>query len=223
MIEQQLTKSTSKADTLQNEARALLAPFGLLPFGWFRDEDGTAGLLVGNIGSSLWTAFKVSGEFSDGQNNGLDRWTETSLRPIARTLDAELRFPFGEIIWPFQKWAGQATGMKQSPIGLFIHPEYGLWTAFRGALMFDADIEFEAQLVSNHPCDSCVEKPCLTTCPIGAFTAEGYDYLSCKSHVRSEAGDACRRGSCLARKSCPIGTKYTYEQDHQAFHMAAYI
>ncbi len=212
-----------KADILQNEARTLLAPFGLLPFGWFRDEDGVAGLLVGNIGSSLWAAFATSDEFSDGQKNALDRWTETSLRPVALELNAELRFPFGEKTWPFQRWAGEATGMRQSPIGLFIHPEYGLWTAFRGALMFDVEIEFETKLVDWHPCDRCVEKPCLITCPIGAFNAEGYDYLSCKSHVRSDIGYACRSGSCLARKSCPIGTEYVYVPDHQAFHMAAYI
>ena len=201
----------------------MLAPFGLLPFGWFRDDAGTAGLLVGNIGSSLWPAFQKSCEFEDGEPNAMDRWTQNVLQPVADELRAELRFPFGEKIWPFQQWAGQATGMKQSPIGLFIHPEYGLWTAFRGALMFDCEIEFTHKVVDWHPCDRCADKPCLSTCPIGAFTTEGYDYLSCKSHVRSDAGFACRSGSCLARKSCPVGVEYTYEQDHQAFHMAAYI
>lgn len=201
----------------------MLAPYGLLPFGWFRDQDRIAGLLIGNIGSSLWFSFQTSEEFNDGQKNSLDRWTQSILQPVAHELKADVRLPFGEKIWPFQQWAGKATGMKQSPIGLFIHPEYGLWTAFRGAFMFDADIQFNQKLVEWHPCDRCAEKPCLTTCPIGAFTSQGYDYLSCKSHVRSDAGHACKSGSCLARKSCPIGTDFAYEQDHQFFHMAAYI
>ena len=218
-----LTGSDSRADLLQNEARALLAPFGLLPFGWFRCETGTVGLLIGNVGSNLWPTFRASDDFSDGKINSLDRWTQSVLQPIADELKAEARFPFGEKIWPFQQWAGQATGMKQSPIGLFIHPEYGLWTAFRGALMFDVDFQFKEKRSDLHPCDRCVEKPCLTTCPIGAFTTDGYDYLSCKSHVRSDAGHACKTGSCLARKACPVGTQYTYDHDHGVFHMEAYV
>ena len=119
---------------LQKEQCAALAyelflPYGLKLFGWF--EDGQkSGLLVGNAGSSLWASFSSSSEASDGMRDPMNRWTERLVNEIALELGADARFPFGETIWPFQAYAKAATGMKQSPIGLLIHPEFGLLDRF---------------------------------------------------------------------------------------------
>ena len=212
-----------EADRIEKEARVMLAPFGLFPLGWFRAESRKPAQLIGNIGSSMWPNFASSNEIQDGELDGMDRWTILRINPIATQLGAEARFPFGNKVWPFQQYAKQAMGIRRSPIGLLIHPEYGLWSAFRAVLVFENDFELPPNPLKMHPCDNCKTKPCLTTCPISAFGDEGYDYIACKKHVKSAAGKVCKSTGCIARKSCPVGQQHAYETEHQAFHMEAYV
>ncbi|MEP0944115.1 MAG: ferredoxin [Rhizobiaceae bacterium] len=216
----------SSATSIEQEIRHRLTPVGLLPLGWF-DAEGAAALLIGNAGSSLWPAFSVSDELADGRPDPLNRWTEATISELVDQLPDQLvhevRYPFGEPIWPFQEYARHAMGIKQSPIGLLHHPEFGLWTAFRAALVFGGQFPFPASRPRSHACDDCRARPCLNTCPIGAFASDGYDYSACKSHVASNAGRACFESGCLARQACPIGHDHAYEKTHQAFHMKAYV
>ena len=209
------------SDQIEKEVQAQLAPLGLKTFGWF-DADNLAGLLIGNVGGSHWEVFQSSPEAGDGKPDPMNRWTERVIAPISTVFSCQARYPFGEDIWPFQRYAQAATGMKQSPIGLLIHPEYGLWTAFRAALMFEG-LNLPKRSVSKpHPCDDCSAKPCLSTCPINAFTKAGFAYQDCRSYLRTSAGKKCLNSGCLARKSCSVGREYLYEDDHQAFHMKAF-
>ena len=215
--------SHSRATRLQSEVRALLAPHGLLSFGWFKTEDGKPALLIGNIGGSLWPAFSNSPHFTDGLADSLDRWTLDVIQPVTASLGAQARYPFGETVWPFQQYARLATGMQQAPIGLLVHPEYGLWTAFRAAVVFSENFRAPAKHVGWHPCDRCADKPCLKACPVGAFSRDGYDYRSCRAHISGKSGATCLTGGCLARHACPVGPGYAYEPDQLAFHMAAFV
>lgn len=104
-----------------------------------------------------------------------------------------------------------------------MHPQYGLWHAYRGALLFDGAIEIEHRTTGAHPCDRCVAKPCLSTCPVGAFTADGFAFDRCVGHLRSPEGEACLDGGCRARNACPVGTAYRYPAEVQAFHMAKFV
>lgn len=212
----------STAGDLQKQAQAHLASYGMMPFGWFKDDDSKPCMLIGNIGSSLWPSFSRSHQFTDGARHPLDRWTEQIISPLAQLLGAEARYPFGETVWPFQQWAIRATGMQQSPLGLLVHPEYGLWLAFRAVLVFEGSFSVRSHLVGWHPCDRCPDKPCLNTCPVGAFSLAGYEVSNCIDHVRSDAGKRCRQGGCMARQACPVGQEYASQQEQQAFHMAAF-
>lgn len=214
---------SARADELRTEVQGLFASSGMMPFGWFKLDDGRPALLIGNIGSSLWQAFSRSAEFVDGSPNPLDRWTTEIVEPVASELGAEARYPFGEPRWPFQAYAKAATGMNNSPLGLLIHPQYGLWTALRALLVFKGGFDVPTHHVDWHSCDRCVEKPCLQVCPVDAFGPDGYDWQGCKAHVASPQGKICLGGGCLARRACPVGAEYAYEEAHQAFHMAAYV
>ncbi len=211
---------------LESDIREILSPSGLLPLGWFEIDDQPA-LLIGNIGSSQWQVFSGASPLADGKADPMNRWTVGVISALAEKLPAglvvQVRYPFGEPNWPFQDYGRAAMGIDQSPIGLLIHPEYGLWTAFRAAMVFADNFELPKTRKFDHPCDNCSDKPCLNTCPISAFTVDGYDYLACKSHVAGQKGTACREGGCLARLACPVGSAHQYQKPHQAFHMKAYI
>lgn len=220
------SEAENNAKELENSIRHQLAPSGLMPLGWL-EADGASALLIGNIGSSLWPAFSASEEKLDGKKDPLNRWTVSITAGLVESLPSgtvsEVRYPFGDPIWPFQQYARKALGVEQSPLGLLIHPEFGLWFAFRALLVFADHVE-RPILSSNeahHPCDTCTDKPCLNSCPIGAFTDEAYDYPACKSYVGSRAGHACFSSGCSARQACPVGKDYSNRKDHQAFHMQA--
>jgi epoxyqueuosine reductase QueG len=104
-----------------------------------------------------------------------------------------------------------------------MHPEYGLWHAWRGALLFDAEISIQAPREVIHLCDLCPGKPCLKACPVDAYSEAGFAYQACLDHVRGPSGGPCRTTGCLDRNACPYGAAYRYSTDEQAFHMAAFM
>jgi epoxyqueuosine reductase QueG len=104
-----------------------------------------------------------------------------------------------------------------------MHPEYGLWHAYRGALLFDVELPIQAPQAMIHLCELCPGKPCLKSCPVGAHSEVGFAYQACLDHVRSPSGEPCRTTGCLDRNACPYGTAYRYPAGEQAFHMAAFM
>jgi hypothetical protein len=213
---------------------AALARHGLLLRGGFHPDAGetvlaggeSAGtvLLVGNAGPGMWRAFSAN---RLAGADPLDRWSEEVLGVVAGSFGAEAVLPSdGPPYRPFQQWAMRAEPVFPSPIGILIHPVYGLWHGYRGALLFAAVLELPASVDpgadDRHPCDDCLDRPCLTTCPVTAFSDSGYDVQACRSHLRSPEGGRCLESSCLARRACPVGRDYVYEAAQLAFHMAAF-
>ncbi|MGI9353933.1 MAG: ferredoxin [Rhizobiaceae bacterium] len=205
---------------IEKKARALLASSGIVLLGWFKTEEGRAALLLGNIGGSLWPAFSTSGFPNDGVPDPMNRWTQNICDQVAAELKAEVRYPFAKPVWPFQRYAMAATGMQPSPLGILIHPEYGLWVALRAAMVFEEPIEISLPPERQRPCNNCKDKPCLSTCPVSAFSTNGYAVDQCRAHLASGDGSACLDGGCLARRACPVGRIYAYESGQQRFHMA---
>jgi epoxyqueuosine reductase QueG len=105
---------------------------------------------------------------------------------------------------------------------MLIHPRIGLWHAWRGVLAFAERLALAPVEPVASPCDGCAAKPCLTACPVGAFTASGYDVAACVAHLDSGSGGACLAGGCLARLACPVGSEHRYAPPAAAFHMAAF-
>lgn len=204
-----------------------LAPLGLIPRGGFRarPDDGlgavSAVVMIGNAGPELWPAF--ARERRD-EPDPLDAWVHRSLLPVAQRLGASVVMPNdGPPFRPFQRWAMRAEPVHPSPLGLLIHQVYGLWHAYRAALLFAAAIDLPNRPELANPCDSCVTRPCLTACPVGAFDGTDYDVAACRTHAGSPEGTACRTGGCLARHACPVGRDSAYGAAQQAFHMDAFL
>ncbi len=175
--------------------------------------------LVGNVGSDIWPHFDAARQGRSGLT--LDQWTEDTIDGIASNFGFDAVYPFkGPPYYPFIEWAKRTGSLFSSPIGLTIHPIYGLWIAFRAALLISQDHPIDVKGSSaQHPCDSCRSRPCLTTCPVNAFTETGYHFEACLDHIATP-DNACREGGCLARRSCPVGSAHRYKNPHAAFHMA---
>ena len=193
----------------------------------------TAGLaLIGNIGSSYWEQFSQSAEFKDGAAHPLDRWSRRVAEPIAQRLSLQALYPFeGPPYYPFQQWAQRAEGLEQSPVGVMIHPQFGLWHSYRFALL-GVDIEIEAAKIPTtsavesplaSPCLDCADKPCLHTCPVGAFDANGYAVEQCADYLKQTPLAECHQQGCLARYACPIAPELRYVSAQGHFHLQAFL
>lgn len=218
------------------DVEKLLLRQGLAARGGFvfvSDEEAPVGLsgkparsviLAGHGGAAYWPSFsRWLASHSFAPDNPLDRWSRLVLDGIAAETGARAVYPSDIPYLPFQQWAMRAEGLKPSPLGILMHSEYGLWHAYRGALLFDQELVFPPLEKPIHVCDECVEKPCLSTCPVNAFSATGYAVGTCRDHVAGPDGRRCGTAGCLARNACPYGIKYRYSAVQQAFHMAAFL
>jgi hypothetical protein len=180
--------------------------------------------LAGMAGRDGWDAFTESPEAADGADHPLDRWSQRVIEALARELGAKALFPFGgPPFWPFQQWARRAEPVHPSPIGLLIHPRYGLWHSYRGALGFRGALAVPEPAAIPSPCESCSGRWCLRTCPVSAFSATGYDVAACARHLKSAAGADCMNAGCLARRACPVGAQHAYRPDQANFIMQAFL
>ena len=206
---------------------------GLVPRGAFHLGDGEregpladvrAIVLVGVTGRSGWDAFAASEEFCDGLEHPLDRWSRRVIEGLAQDLGAVALYPFGgPPHFPFQQWARRAEPVHFSPLGVLIHPLYGLWHSYRGALGFAEALDVPAWKATPSPCDSCSERPCLSACPVGAFSIGFYDVAACASHLKSVAGTDCMGRGCLARRACPVGAEHVPGPEQASFAMRAFV
>jgi hypothetical protein len=206
---------------------------GLVPRGAFKLEDGERVgeladmrtiVLAGMVGREGWNAFVASPEASDGFADPLDRWSRRLIESLARELGGKAFFPFGgPPFLPFQRWAQRAEPVHFSPIGLLIHPYYGLWHAYRGAIGFPEELALPEPAPVPSPCESCIGRWCLKACPVGAFSNTGYDVAACAGHLRSAAGGDCMDFGCRARRACPVGADHAYGPEQASFLMRAFL
>lgn len=180
-------------------------------------------VLVGFTGRDQWPAFESSPEACDGGPNPLDRWSERVITALADDLGARAIFPFGGPPWaPFLRWASECEPVFPSPLGMLIHPDWGLWHSWRGALAFSESISIPSPDRRASLCDACIEKPCLSACPVNAFTENGYDMAVCVDFLGAEEGAQCMNSGCKARRACPVGERHRYGGRQAAFHMRTF-
>ncbi len=179
-------------------------------------------LLIGNAGTPLWQSFLAQGDQTI--RHPLDTWLRPEIEHVAAAVGAQPVYPNdGPPFVPVQDWAMKAEPVYRSPIGILIHPEFGLWHVYRAALLFEHRIDLPPRENGPSPCDSCAKKPCLSVCPADAFLPDRFDAPACAGHVESAAGENCRERGCLARRACPVGKDYLYVREQQAFHTAAML
>lgn len=211
-----------------DDIAAALAGHGLIARGAFHpgpDDGAPAGtgtlLLAGNAGAGMWAAFAATGPVGE---DPLDTWSCRVLEEIARRVGATALLPSdGPPYLPFQRWAARADAVFASPLGILIHPDYGMWHGYRGALAFGDRRELPPRDARPSPCETCSVRSCLSACPVAAFGGGGYDVPACATHLQRDAGADCMALACRARRACPVGRDYLYEPAQAAFHMRAFL
>ena len=194
------------------EVEAALRARGLAPRGAFHPVVGDGvpllpdgrraerSVLAGSVGASVWPNF--ARERRD-EPDPLDRWSARVLDAVAARFGANVLLPSaGPPYLPFQRWAARAGPVHASPLGLLIHPDHGLWHAYRGALTFAERFALPPRDARPNPCDACRARPCLGACPVSAFTTVGYDDAAAPlSSRRGRAEPASQRAAWRARRA----------------------
>lgn len=208
-----------------------LAPAGMIALGSFRltaDEAETFGagghrgaVLVGNAGPAMWDAFTGDGG-EGGAADPLDAWTRARIAPVAARFGLVAIHPFDGPPWPpFGQWAARTGRLYDSPLGMKIHGELGIWVAFRAVLAGPDHLADTLSPAGPSPCEGCA-RPCLAACPVGAFDGGSYNVAACRSHVAG-AGKLCRETGCLARHACPVNPAGAWSAAQAAFHMRSFL
>jgi len=193
--------------------------------------------LAGNVGGSMWDAFQASTFAHDGLPHPLDRWSRHLGDALATQFGGTALYPFDgppmqPHYHPFQQWASRCEALFPSPLMLRMHPQHGLWHAYRFALIFPTlDAADRTVLTDNtgdaspeeNPCLSCIEQPCLQACPVQAYDGQGFAAQACRAHVRQEAEQTCMTSGCLARNACPVAPQLRYAPAQARFHMEAFV
>jgi epoxyqueuosine reductase len=203
---------------------ARLAEERLKLLGGFAVAKGEAGfpagtgtiLLLGPAEPGFWLHMTAQPEW-DGQPDPVDRWSRRVIGRIACDLGAKALFPFGGPPYhPFYQWALRTGRVWESPVRLLVHSDQGLMVSFRGALALKEAVPVPPP--TDRPCDSC-PAPCLTACPAGALTGEGYDLPACHAFLDRPEGEDCMTGGCLVRRACPVSQSYARLPEQSAYHM----
>jgi len=228
-------------DELLADLNKVLSEHGLLIRGGFNLDENELNdypeintdlrslVMVGVAGSSFWPEFQSSSEYRSylqGKVDPLDRWSKRIGDLSAKTCLGQAVYPFeGPPYYPFIQWAQRCETLHSSKMGFSIHPEYGLWHAFRFALLLPdsyEELDVKNQNDNKNPCITCADSPCLNSCPVSAYTEAGFDPDVCFTYLQHNENGKCRTKGCIARRSCPEGANFRYEPKHAEFHMTAF-
>lgn len=202
------------------------------------EASGAAALIGPGPGAVFSEVFERSAEALDGAPHPIDRWSRRVGDAMAAELGAVARYPFeppsaNNPPAPFIGWALASKAFWGSPIGMLVHHQRGLWGSFRCALVLPAPVQDDRPETERPgpaaPCETCAEKPCLSTCPVSAFVLPDgaahtrYETARCIDHLSAPAGAACLSTGCLARAACPVGAAERPAPAQAERHMRAFL
>lgn len=185
--------------------------------------DGTQTLvLLAPDEPAFWPALQHTPEWQDGTPDPVDRWSARVIGAWAEEFGARALFPFGVAPYhPFFTWATRTGRIHASPILLLVHDQAGLFVSFRGALAFPQRLDLPPP--PPKPCESCLDRPCLTACPVNAITEAGYDVPRCKAHITADDRADCMGQGCAARRACPVSQRFGRLPAQSAYHMERFV
>lgn len=183
----------------------------------FHLDDFARLMLLGHGGRRLWAALQEEGL------QGPDPIDRYATRLARHFIQEHLAGPSPTVIYPgplpvpLARLGELAGWCKPSPLGLGIHPTFGLWFAYRVVLLTSLALPLRVEPARPRPCDACPDRPCLAACPAQALDWErGFDVETC-ARFRLETNSACQE-RCLARLACPVAVEHRYSDEQLGYH-----
>ena len=177
-------------------------------------------ILIGNGGGVIWPHIEQNGrDDQDPIDDFSIRIAEQWVKDYVKQKTIRL-YPKTEMLVPLQQLGVLANWCHPSPLGSSISPVYGPWFAYRVALVTTADLPLKSEPHVPSPCDSCIDKPCMTACPVKAVQGiDQFQIQPCLKHRLTDGSPCADR--CLSRLACPVGTEHRYQmaqiQHHYTF------
>lgn len=178
-------------------------------------QPGRQLVLLGHAGRALWDSIKASGIVSD---NPIDDFTVQTVQHWFSRCHPSNTY---EILYPgtrsigLQRLGELAGWHHPTPFMVGIDREWGTWFAYRAVVVTDTAFTPTQTLHSASPCDACLHKMCISSCPAAALEGGKFDLGKCVTY-RKRADSLCK-ATCLARVSCPVGSEHRYS-DEQICH-----
>lgn len=205
------------------EAAGLLVMGALHPARCGAKQLDSGTLVLFGAGAAFWPVFSVSQEARNTQPDPIDRWSTRVIGDLAKQFGGQAHYPFGgPPFTPFIDWAVKSGRAFISPTGMMVHDQVGLMISYRGALHFSEELNIPTSRGTS-PCETCVEKPCASACPVGALSdVAPYDVSACHAYLSTAPGRACMTQGCSARLACPVSKGAGRGQEQTALHMKAF-
>ena len=198
------------------------ATHGLFIMAECPDPESNGTIVLIGADATFWGIFTASPEYKNNVPNPVDTWSK---RIITRLADGQPTvYPSdGPPYAPFIQWALGSDQFFQSPVGMMVHQKAGLMISIRGAIKLSQPYLAPTPSAAS-PCVTCVKKPCLTACPVGALGQDtAYDVPACKAYLNSAEGTDCMTRGCAVRRTCPISQRFDRPAAQSAYHMSVFI
>lgn len=174
-------------------------------------------VLLGHGGRRMWEALQADGMTAhDPVDNYSRELAQQFVRDYLDNSATYWLYPNTPHLVPLQQFGTLAGWSHPSPLGLGISPTFGVWFAYRAAFLVKADLPLRQAVAQPSPCDSCVDKPCISTCPVGAVKLGAFDVAGC-GRFRIQTDSPCK-DRCLARMACPYFPEHRYSLEQIQYH-----
>jgi len=175
-------------------------------------------LLIGHGGRQLWEEIQALDQPTDHPFDDISiALAQQFLHDYLGNPPAHFLYPQTDIPLPLQQLGQLAGWHHPSPLGVGINGVYGLWFAYRAAVLTTDVIGPTAPMEERSPCDSCVDRPCVGACPAGAVSSAGnFQAMACFEQRLGEKSVCADR--CLARLACPYFVEHRYGEGQLGYH-----
>lgn len=174
-------------------------------------------VLLGHGGRRLWEALQAQGMAAkDPVDTHSTQLAQQFIHDYLGAPPTYWLYPNSPHLVPLQQLGALAGWSHPSPLGLGISSTFGVWFAYRTAFLVDAELPLRREPAQASPCDSCVDKPCITTCPVSAVKLHAFDVEGCARFRIKESSPCAVR--CLSRMACPYFPEHRYSLEQMQYH-----
>lgn len=182
-------------------------------------------IMFGHGGTRMWESVQQS-EFTDSEFSDTDHPIDAfSIETVKQYFadacsgaNVEILYPHSSRIVPLQQLGTLAGWHNTSPFRIGINAEWGTWFAYRAVVLADTEFEPTPRMDAPSPCDSCVDKPCITACPADALSGNDGSLQPCIDY-RLKRDSQCK-DRCFSRLACPVAAGHRYSMEQLNYHYA---